>query len=30
LALHATATFPPFGQPMGDLLFLLALSYCIV
>lgn len=30
MALHATGVFPPFGQRMGDALFLLALSYRIV
>ena len=29
-ALHATGVFPPFGQPMADALFLLALAYRIV
>jgi hypothetical protein len=27
LVLHATSVFPPFGQPMGEGLFLLALTY---
>jgi hypothetical protein len=27
LALHATGIFPPFGQPMGGALFLLATAY---
>ena len=30
MALHATGIFPPFGQPMGDALFLLATAYRIV
>lgn len=30
MALHATGVFPPFGQPMVDALFLLALAYRIV
>lgn len=29
MALHATGVFPPFGQPMGDALFLLATAYRI-
>jgi hypothetical protein len=29
-ALHATGVFPPFGQPMGDALFVLATAYRIV
>ena len=28
--LHATGVFPPWGQPMGDALFLLATAYRIV
>jgi len=28
--LHATGVFPPFGQPMSDTLFLLAMGYRIV
>jgi hypothetical protein len=28
--LHATGVFPPFGQPMSDALFLLAMGYRIV
>jgi hypothetical protein len=28
--LHATSVFPPWGQPMGDALFLLATAYRIV
>lgn len=27
LAMHATGVFPPFGQPMSDALFQLALAY---
>jgi len=27
MALHATGVFPPWGQPMGDALFLLATAY---
>ncbi len=30
MALHATGIFPPFGQPMGEALFLLATAYRIV
>ena len=30
VALHATSVFPPWGQPMGDALFLLATAYRIV
>jgi hypothetical protein len=30
LALHAAGIFPPFGQPMSNALFLLALAYRIV
>jgi hypothetical protein len=29
-ALHASGVFPPWGQPMGDALFLLATAYRIV
>ncbi len=28
--LHATGVFPPFGEPMSDALFLLALAYRVV
>ena len=28
--LHATGTFPPWGQPMSDSLFLLAFAYRVV
>ena len=30
MVLHATGVFPPWGQPMGDSLFLLATAYRIV
>ncbi len=30
VALHAAGVFPPWGQPMGDALFLLATAYRIV
>jgi len=30
MAMHASGVFPPFGQPMGGALFLLALAYRIV
>jgi len=29
-ALHASGIYPPFGQPMSDALFVLALSYRVV
>ena len=30
IVLHATGVFPPWGQPMSDVLFLLATAYRIV
>lgn len=30
MVLHATGIFPPWGQPMADALFMLALAYRIV